>query len=263
MVAQYCEGRGPEAAEPYCSKVVPCWKSGFSDASCRPPQCPLHEPGCAFASICLNSEVLEQFAPKGASTATTAAAAAAAGASGTATAAGSGSSGSGSSVDGTASTIAEASEAGGFAAAARAKVAQAAQAAAATTVENGTTASGDVEVEVMSDDSASSSGQANSFQLTEDEQAQVQEVFDEEVIDPVVLAAARAASAAATGIGGGGNGATAGVGGSGAGGGGGRSGRGPRRRSLWDPDAAGSEAEAPPPPAAEVGLDAAAGEVVS
>ena len=162
MVAQYCEGRGPEAAEPYCSKVVPCWKSGFADKSCRPPQCPLHEPGCAFASICLNSEVLEQFAPKGASN--TAAS----------TVAGNGASaGSSSSGETVASTMPEAAEAGGFAAAARAKAAQTARAAAATTVEKGTTASGGVELEVMPEENGgegtggasetSAGGQANGF----------------------------------------------------------------------------------------------------
>jgi hypothetical protein len=98
VTAQYCEGRrGSEAAEeegveekeeastnaagesdesvePYCARVTQCWQEDFKPKACRPTTCPLHQAGCAFTSICLNSEVLEQFSSQKSAAATSKAA---------------------------------------------------------------------------------------------------------------------------------------------------------------------------------------------
>jgi len=65
LTAQYCEARGEGGrAEPHCARVVDCWKTGFQDETCRPSRCPLHQPGCDVAAICLHKDVLTQFVNK-------------------------------------------------------------------------------------------------------------------------------------------------------------------------------------------------------
>jgi hypothetical protein len=59
-VTQYCDKRGTYA-EPYCSQFMSCVNESFVPESCRPRTCPLHKDGCNFVSICLNTDILDQF----------------------------------------------------------------------------------------------------------------------------------------------------------------------------------------------------------
>jgi len=193
---QHCKGRGPERAEPWCALVGPCWEGGFGGrGACRPATCPLHAPGCAFASVCLNPEVLAQFHQGG--------------------------SGNGQG---------------------QGKTGGRSQAAASLSGGGG-----------ESGDTAGSEGSDAEGSLEMD--AEVNGGFGDgrgDEVDPAVAAAAAAASARATGVGRGAPAAA--VDGTAAPG---RLGRAPRRRSLWDSNAASAAPQASPQAGDAVGAGSA------
>jgi hypothetical protein len=60
--SQHCEAQGDERAEPFCAKIATCQKHDFASLECRPATCPLHQEGCDFASICLNTDIIQVYA---------------------------------------------------------------------------------------------------------------------------------------------------------------------------------------------------------